>query len=71
MVTADEELYTTEEIAQRLKLAEGTIRAWCSTGRIRGLYLGTDKAGWRVKASEFTRFLEEAEALGARTVKEG
>jgi excisionase family DNA binding protein len=54
-----EELLTVEEVAERLKLSQETIRIWLRTGRLRGIRLGTRRSGWRVPASEMERLLTE------------
>lgn len=61
VIAADERLFTVAEIAKHIGTQEQTIRAWLKAGRIRGLRPGGDKIGWRVRASEFERFLQESE----------
>jgi len=59
MVTMVEEQWlTTREIAQRLKLTEYTVREWLRTGRLKGYRPGGDRAGWRVRESDLSTFLE-------------
>ncbi len=53
-----DELLTVDEIAQRLKLHPETIRRWIRAGRLRGVWLGSDHAGWRIRASDVERLLE-------------
>jgi excisionase family DNA binding protein len=55
-----EELLTVEEVAARLKLSPYTIREWLKAGRMRGLRIGSRRAGWRVPTSELERLLAEA-----------
>jgi excisionase family DNA binding protein len=57
-----EELLTVEEVAERLKLSQETIRIWLRTGRLRGIRLGTRRSGWRVPTSEMERLLAEGKA---------
>ena len=54
-----EEMLTVEEVAARLKLTPYTIREWLKAGRIRGIRLGSRRAGWRIPASELERFIAE------------
>jgi excisionase family DNA binding protein len=49
---SEEEFLTVEEAAARLKLHPETIRRWIRSGRMRGALLGSDRAGYRVPASE-------------------
>ena len=53
-----EHLYTTAEVAERLRVHPETVRQWLRDGEMRGTILGR-KAGWRVPASELRRFIEE------------
>ena len=58
---AADELLTVEEIADRVKVTQETVRRWLRGGRLPGLRL-SDKAGWRVKASDLERFLASMSA---------
>ena len=40
-------LRTVGEVAEQLRLNPQTIRRWIASGRLRGVWLGTDRAGWR------------------------
>ena len=51
-------LLTVKQVAQRLQLNEKTIRRWIASGKLRGVWLGTDRAGWRIRASEVDRMLQ-------------
>lgn len=57
-----EELLTVDEVAARLKLTPYTIREWLRAGRIRGIRIGSRRAGWRVAESEVERFIREQAA---------
>lgn len=46
-------LYTTAELAQRLRAPEETIRHWLRTGALRGLKLGRR---WRVREEDLKSF---------------
>jgi excisionase family DNA binding protein len=54
----DDPLYTTAEVAGRLRVHPETVRQWLRDGEMRGTILGR-KAGWRVAGSELRRFIEE------------
>lgn len=54
----DERWYTVEEIADTLKVHEQTVRRWLKSEELHGVLLGR-KAGWRIRASELERFLDE------------
>lgn len=53
-----ERWYTVEQVAERLQVAEVTVRRWLREGLLRGSRL-PGKAGWRIPASELERFLQE------------
>ena len=54
---AEDRLLTVPEVADRLRLKPETIRRWLRSGRLRGISLGSDHAGWRVRESEVERLL--------------
>jgi len=54
----EERWYTVEEIVDTLRVHEQTVRRWLKQGELHGVLLGR-KAGWRIRASEFERFLAE------------
>jgi excisionase family DNA binding protein len=60
-----DELLTVEEVAERLKLSQETIRIWLRNGRLSGIRLGTRRSGWRVRASEIDRLIEAGKAKAA------
>jgi excisionase family DNA binding protein len=51
-----DELLTVEQIANRMKVTPETVRRWLRSRKLRGVRL-SDKAGWRIRASELERFL--------------
>lgn len=50
-------LYTVAEVAERLKVNEETVRIWLRDGKLRGIRLGSRRAGWRITESEIERML--------------
>lgn len=54
-----EDLLTVPEVAELLKLKEGTIRTWLREGKLPGFLLGSRQAGWRVRRSDMDQFIEE------------
>jgi excisionase family DNA binding protein len=70
MAERGDELLTVEEIAARVKVTPETVRRWLRTRRLRGMRL-SDKAGWRVRASELERFLDSLEAGDGDQGEEG
>ena len=58
----EEEMLTVKEAAARLKLNPETIRRWIKSGRIQAVSLGSDKAGFRIPASEVERQLQPGAA---------
>ena len=53
----DEDWFTVEEIASRLKVSPFTVRRWLREGLLRGRSFG-GKTGWRVNGSDLRQFLE-------------
>jgi excisionase family DNA binding protein len=46
------DLMTVEQVAKRLQLHPATIRRWIKSGKLRGISLGSDRAGFRVRRQE-------------------
>jgi excisionase family DNA binding protein len=46
---------TVREVADRLKVAEATVRHWIRLGDLRAIDIGK---GWRIADSDLDRFLE-------------
>ena len=51
----DDQLLTVDQVARRLQLHPETIRRWIRDGRLRAIKLGTDRSGYRIRASELAR----------------
>jgi excisionase family DNA binding protein len=47
---------TTQQIAADMQVHERTVIAWIKAGRLPGLYLGSRKAGYRVRREDYERF---------------
>ena len=58
---ADERWFTVEEIAERLKVTEQTIRRWLRSGALVGQNFG-GRAGYRIRESDLNAFLERGRA---------
>ena len=54
-----EQLLTVPEVAARLRLNPETIRRMLRDGRMSGIRLGGDKAGWRVSETALATFIRE------------
>jgi excisionase family DNA binding protein len=54
---SDGRMLTVSEVADRLRLKPETVRRWLRSGKLRGVSLGSDSAGWRVPQSEVERLL--------------
>ena len=52
-----EQLLTVDQVARRLQLHPVTIRRWIKSGRLRGISLGSDRAGWRIRRSELEQLI--------------
>lgn len=50
-----EELFTVVEVAERLKVAQRTVKRWLLSGQLRGLKAGRK---WHVKPSAIEAFLQ-------------
>lgn len=50
-------LLTVHEAAERLRLNPETIRRWLRDGRLSGVWLGSDKAGWRISEQDLDAFI--------------
>jgi excisionase family DNA binding protein len=55
----DDPLLTINEVAAHLRLNPKTIRRWIQSGKLPAIWLGTDRAGWRIRTSEIDRFLDD------------
>lgn len=54
----NDEWLTVQEIADRLKLHEQSIRRWLRSGELHGALLG-DRAGYRVRVADLEAFLRQ------------
>jgi excisionase family DNA binding protein len=65
MTMERERWLTVAEIAERLQVAEVTVRRWLREGALHGRQLG-GRAGWRVSEAELERFMRARDGVGAR-----
>lgn len=49
---------TVQELADRLEVAEGTVRQWIKNGELRAIDIGK---GWRIADADLERFLKARE----------
>lgn len=49
---------TVQELAERLEVAEATVRQWIKTGQLRAIDIGK---GWRIAATDLAMFLKARE----------
>lgn len=49
---------TVQEVADRLEVAEATVRQWIKSGALRAIYIGK---GWRVSDTDLAQFLKDRE----------
>jgi excisionase family DNA binding protein len=56
-MTDSDRLLTVSEAAERLRLNPETIRRWLRDGRLDGVWLGSDKAGWRISERDLDTFI--------------
>lgn len=50
-------MLTVRQAAERLQLNPETVRRWVRSGKVRGVSLGSDRAGFRIPESEVARLL--------------
>jgi len=55
---SEERYHTVEEAADRLRVHAQTVRRWLRAGTLQGTSINR-RAGWRIRASEVERFLNE------------
>lgn len=53
----DGRVLTVGEVAERLRVTPEAVRRWLRAGKIRGVRIGSTKAGWRIPESEVRRML--------------
>jgi excisionase family DNA binding protein len=53
-----DQLLTVQEVAARLRVNPETVRRWLRQGKLQGVMLGGDRAGYRIAESELRRLLE-------------
>ena len=51
---------TVQELAERLEVAEATVRQWIKSGELRAIDIGK---GWRIADSDLERFLKARETV--------
>ena len=54
---------TVQELAQRLEVAEATVRQWIKSGELRGINIGK---GWRISDNGLGQFLKTRETAPRR-----
>jgi excisionase family DNA binding protein len=59
----DEPVLTVPEAAARLRISDEVIRRWLRDGKLRGIRIGSTRAGWRIPQSEVRRLLTGADEL--------
>jgi excisionase family DNA binding protein len=56
----NEEWLSAKEIADLMHVGTRTVHRWLSENRMHGINVG-GKVGWRIRRSEFERFVRETE----------
>jgi excisionase family DNA binding protein len=57
-VTDDEQLLTVDQVARQLQVHRATVRRWIKAGKLHGISLGSDRAGWRIRRSEVQALIQ-------------
>lgn len=52
-----ERVLTVDEVAERLRVTTEAVRRWLRSGKLKGVRIGSTKAGWRIPESEVRRLL--------------
>jgi excisionase family DNA binding protein len=58
MAGMEEEWLTVGQIAERLQVAERTVRRWLTDGELVGANFG-GKAGWRIRGRDLDAFIDK------------
>lgn len=64
-------LLTVKEVAERLRLNPRTILRWIQTGKLHAIGFGSDRAGYRIRASEIELLLGGEQTQQLRLPNEG
>lgn len=59
MSLLDEEWLTVEEVAEKLKVNEETVRRWIRANKLQVLDLGGQRAGYRIRRQDAEAFLQQ------------
>ena len=62
------EIYTPDEIAEKLKVSEQTIRRYLREKKLEGFKIGNN---WRIKEKSFLDFIEERSSSNKEKQKSG
>lgn len=54
-------MLTVNDVCELLKVHRNHVYKWLSSGELRGIKLGGDRTGWRVRESDLQAFLERQE----------
>ena len=58
---------TVQELAERLEVAEATVRRWIKSGELRAIDIGK---GWRIADADLEHFLRTRETASRGSAKE-
>jgi excisionase family DNA binding protein len=59
MSLLDEDWLTVEEVAEKLKVNEETVRRWIRANKLQVLDLGGQRAGYRIRRQDAEEFLRQ------------
>lgn len=52
-------MFTVKQVAETLQVHPETVRRWLRDGKIKGVIMGGDKGGYRIRESELQRVQEQ------------
>lgn len=62
----DTEFYSVEEVADRLKVSQQTVRAWLKDGKIESYQFGRQ---WRIRRDEVERLIQASKRKPQPTIR--
>jgi excisionase family DNA binding protein len=58
MITVDDEYFTFEEVAEKLKVSTRSVKRWVAEGNLRVIRLSAQRGSVRIAGSDLREFLQ-------------